>query len=258
LEKKQLIIDPRGGMSGDMFSAALISAGADFDLVRGGMVKAASRLGKVKIERRKTADDSTGLIIDLEANDHHLEATVAQTILAELFAELKIDEYYRTFGSCILETLLQAEEEAHSKHDFFKDQPHSDHHNGHHKTYLHEAQDIVIDIMGAIIAMQHLNISSYAVISSPVSVGEGMVEFSHGRLPIPAPATRIVLDKHQIPWRFGPIQAELCTPTGASILAALQPDLKKDILNDLPAGWVVGRARVSKDLDIPPLMVYII
>jgi len=46
---------------------------------------------------------------------------------------------------------------------------------------------------------------------------------SHGRLPVPAPATRAILEEHHISYQSGPVEAELLTPTGAAILAALSP-----------------------------------
>ena len=49
----------------------------------------------------------------------------------------------------------------------------------------------------------------------------GKVNFSHGVLDVPAPATRIILEKFNVEWKKGPVDTELCTPTGASILAAL-------------------------------------
>jgi uncharacterized protein (DUF111 family) len=58
----------------------------------------------------------------------------------------------------------------------------------------------------------------------PVRVGGGRTgPTSHGRLPVPAPATAAILEQHAIPYQPGPIEAELLTPTGAAILAALSP-----------------------------------
>ena len=90
---------------------------------------------------------------------------------------------------------------------------------------LHEAQDILLDVMGAATGLQYLGVDLDEVIClSPVAVGGGVITFSHGTLPAPAPATTAILKKHRIPHVAGPVDVELLTPTGAAILAALQPD----------------------------------
>ncbi|MFC2137736.1 tRNA (N6-threonylcarbamoyladenosine(37)-N6)-methyltransferase TrmO [Bacteroidota bacterium] len=125
----------------------------------------------------------------------------------------------------------------------------SQHNHGHDDAYLHEAQDIIIDIIGAVIGMQYLLLDAKAFITKPISVGGGMVKFSHGKLAVPSPATRIILEKYNIPFQMGPIEVELCTPTGAAIIAALDVELKENY-DDLK---VIGTSRGTKDLEIPPL-----
>ncbi|HHE72742.1 MAG TPA: tRNA (N6-threonylcarbamoyladenosine(37)-N6)-methyltransferase TrmO [Chloroflexi bacterium] len=92
------------------------------------------------------------------------------------------------------------------------------------QSYLHEAQDIVIDVTGAAWGLQWLHVDLSAVTClAPVYVGGGTVMTSHGQLSIPAPATRFILERYHIPYTSGPVEAELLTPTGAAILAALNP-----------------------------------
>ncbi len=99
--------------------------------------------------------------------------------------------------------------------------PHS--HEGE-EAVLHEAQDILLDVMGAAAGLQYLNIDMNAVAClTPVAVGGGVISFSHGALPAPAPATSAILKRHRIPHVAGPVDVELLTPTGAAILAALHP-----------------------------------
>lgn len=54
------------------------------------------------------------------------------------------------------------------------------------------------------------------IIVSPVHVGSGHVRCAHGILPVPAPATAILL--RGVPIYGGHIAGELCTPTGAALL----------------------------------------
>ena len=54
------------------------------------------------------------------------------------------------------------------------------------------------------------------VYASSVHVGCGQVKCAHGILPVPAPATALLLAG--VPIYGGAIQGELCTPTGAALL----------------------------------------
>ena len=54
---------------------------------------------------------------------------------------------------------------------------------------------------------------------SPVQVGSGTVECSHGTLDIPAPATAAIIEAYGIPVAATRLEGELCTPTSAAILA---------------------------------------
>jgi tRNA-Thr(GGU) m(6)t(6)A37 methyltransferase TsaA len=128
------------------------------------------------------------------------------------------------------------------------------HHHSSDDALLHEAQDILIDITGCVTGLQLLDIEPEAIITNPVSVGNGTVNFSHGKLPVPAPATDIILKKYNIPWKYGPVNTELCTPTGAAILAALKATEGKEPGESIKKGY----ARGTKKLDIPPLCVGII
>ncbi|MEA3344720.1 MAG: tRNA (N6-threonylcarbamoyladenosine(37)-N6)-methyltransferase TrmO [Chloroflexota bacterium] len=90
---------------------------------------------------------------------------------------------------------------------------------------LHEAQDILLDIMGAAKGLEFLETSLEDVAClTPVSVGGGKIRFSHGVLPVPAPAVTAILKRYRIPHVAGPVDMELLTPTGAALLAALQPE----------------------------------
>ncbi len=251
----KLLIDPKGGIAGDMFTAALISAGADYSYMHGALTKAAGKLGAANISLNKTDDRSNQLSIELSPNDKHLEGKQARNILEEVLYELDIKEVYQDFGFQILSILLNAESIAHADGRF----SHLHHHNHDHNDtaiYLHEAQDIIIDITGAVCGLQNLNISPYACLLSPVSVGGGTVTFSHGELEVPAPATSIILKEHHIPWIHGPIQQELCTPTGASIIAALDSWLTDKSIKDFEVVRQ-GQSRGSKILAIPPLKIYL-
>ena len=74
--------------------------------------------------------------------------------------------------------------------------------------------DAVADVVGVCLLMEQL--SPDQVIASPVHTGSGHVHCAHGILPVPAPATALLLEG--IPSYGGEIRGELCTPTGAALL----------------------------------------
>ncbi|MDD6762234.1 MAG: nickel pincer cofactor biosynthesis protein LarC [Clostridiales bacterium] len=82
--------------------------------------------------------------------------------------------------------------------------------------HFHEVgtMDAVADIVGVCMLMNEINPEK--VIVSPIHVGSGTVRCAHGELPVPAPATALIL--RDVPVYGGSIRGELCTPTGAALL----------------------------------------
>ncbi|UCH93717.1 MAG: DUF111 family protein [Candidatus Aminicenantes bacterium] len=261
----KLLINPAGGMAGDMFAAALVSAGADFKIMQNAMLTAGKKLGSVQIDIKQTADGSSQLSIALVPQRHHLGGNEARAILEELFSQFDICKKYRDLGMNILEILIKAEKRAHAEYNIVIKEEHTHSYSPHHhhhpsrdeETFLHEAQDIVIDIIGAVTGLQQLDIEPGAELLGPVSVGGGHVHFSHGTHSIPAPATAVILKEYNIEWKKGPVNVELFTPTGAAILAALGSPVNPAIDMKTLAAAAMGKARGSKILDIPPFELFI-
>ena len=107
--------------------------------------------------------------------------------------------------------------------------------------HFHEvgALDAVADVTGACLALYLL--APERVIASPVNVGNGQVRAAHGILPVPAPATATILSGipyYQNPERVG----ELCTPTGAALLAAFADEFgPMPVLRVEKAGYGMGK-----------------
>ena len=82
--------------------------------------------------------------------------------------------------------------------------------------HFHEVgtMDAVADVMAVCLLMEQIGADRVA--ASPVHVGSGQVRCMHGILPVPAPATALILKG--IPTYGGQVQGELCTPTGAALL----------------------------------------
>ena len=85
------------------------------------------------------------------------------------------------------------------------------------RVHLHEvgAVDSIIDIVGAVHALEWLGIDD--VVASPLNVGSGTVTMAHGTFPVPAPATLRLLAG--VPIYSSGLDAELLTPTGALVVS---------------------------------------
>ncbi|MGV8979999.1 nickel pincer cofactor biosynthesis protein LarC [Clostridium sp.] len=118
-----------------------------------------------------------------------------------------------------------------------------------YEVHFHEvgAVDSIVDIVGAAICINHLNVDK--IMSSSVELGGGFVKCAHGIIPVPAPATVEILKG--IPVKLGAVPFETTTPTGAAILAANVCEFKDDnnfIINKI--GYGIG----NRDTDIPNVL----
>lgn len=117
------------------------------------------------------------------------------------------------------------------------------------KIHFHEvgAIDSIIDIVGAAICLDHLNVDK--VMASPVQLGGGFVKCAHGILSVLTPATIEILK--DIPVKTGIVPFETTTPTGATILAANVTKFtdKMDLLVE-KIGYGIGH----RELEIPNIL----
>jgi uncharacterized protein (TIGR00299 family) protein len=87
--------------------------------------------------------------------------------------------------------------------------------------HFHEvgAVDTVLDVAAVCAGFAKLGVDSIVV--SPVALGGGAVDTSHGRLPVPGPAVLQLLADSCLTGVGGPVEVELATPTGVALLAEL-------------------------------------
>lgn len=101
------------------------------------------------------------------------------------------------------------------------------------QVHFHEvgAVDSIVDVVAASVLVDHLGIGRVYV---PVLVeGHGTIRCQHGVIPVPVPATLNICAAHGLPLAPCEVEGELVTPTGAALVAALDP------VFDLPARYTV-------------------
>jgi uncharacterized protein (TIGR00299 family) protein len=195
-------LDCASGISGDMTLGALVDAGADLAAINAGIqTLGLPSVRLVASEVKKKGFRAIQITVEHEPEHkhrhlHHITAMIEGSSLTARQKEL---------AGRIFSKLAEAEAKVHG--------------TTIQKVHFHEvgAVDSIADIVGAAIGFDLLGIDR--VESSPVPTGHGFVEIAHGRCSIPAPATGELL--RGIPTAESTVQAELTTPTGAAILAAL-------------------------------------
>lgn len=87
------------------------------------------------------------------------------------------------------------------------------------RIHFHEvgAVDTVVDVLGAILLAEASD--AERIVASPVNLGSGFVEFSHGRFPVPAPAcAELAKGMRTFATDSG---MELATPTGLTLVKTM-------------------------------------
>ena len=102
--------------------------------------------------------------------------------------------------------------------------------------------DAVADILAFCYLLDKAGVEQ--IRASAVNVGKGTVHCAHGVLPVPAPATALLLK--EVPIYSGSVEGELCTPTGAALLKTFV-----DTFGDMPQMRVqkIGYGMGAKDFE---------
>ena len=105
---------------------------------------------------------------------------------------------------------------------------------------LHEvgALDALVDIVAAVEGFEQLGVRR--IYHRPVATGGGWARAAHGAMPVPAPATAVLLEGMEIAPN-GPVVGEATTPTGAALLRVLSLGSPPERWRALSAGnWGAG------------------
>jgi uncharacterized protein (TIGR00299 family) protein len=199
-----LYFDCQAGISGDMTVGALLDLGVPLEHLSAELAKLPLApdsyvLSAIRTERQHVS----ALKFDVTVNDQHTHRHYAgiDAMLADSTLAGPVKEKARRIFRCL------AEAEALVHGVAIED------------VHFHEvgAVDSIVDIVAAAICLEYLEVEQ--VYASAVPLGSGFVQTSHGRLPVPAPATVELLCGMAVHGDCG--EGERVTPTGAAILAAL-------------------------------------
>ena len=114
-------------------------------------------------------------------------------------------------------------------------------------THFHEvgADDAIADVVGAVLLVDDLGVDR--VVTTPVAVGGGTVEMSHGVYPVPTPAVVEIAARSGLATVGGPVDRELLTPTGAAILGTVAESVDAaPQLNATAVGYGAGDATLDR------------
>ncbi len=194
--------DMFSGISGDMTLGAFI----DLGVPRQWLQKEVSKV-------------LTGFELKTKLVDkHHLRAT---DLSVELKKDDQISRNYSDIKIMIKRASLPEKVKQNSLSAFEKiAKAESNIHNKNiEKVHFHEVGgvDSIVDIIGTFLCVEYLKIQK--VYASIVPLGSGFVDCSHGKLPVPVPATLAILK--DIPVKQSDAKTEIVTPTGAAIIATL-------------------------------------
>ncbi len=217
------------GASGDMILGALIDAGVDGEAIRAGLDSLGLPI-KLTIERVKRGGIvATHARIEaphehVHRHLHHVEAIIDKG---------RLSEKQKTLAKGFFRRLAEAEATVHGIPI--------------EKVHFHEvgALDSIADFVGAAIGLDLLG--AERITSRSVPPGSGTIQCEHGLMPVPAPATALLL--RGVPLASSTIDTELTTPTGAAILTSVVTEW-----TDSPAMTVerIGHGAGSKDFPTQP------
>jgi uncharacterized protein (TIGR00299 family) protein len=105
------------------------------------------------------------------------------------------------------------------------------------------ALDSIIDIVGAAVCLDML--APDRISCGELELGGGTVQCAHGTLPVPAPATAILV--RGMPVSSGGFNKEMTTPTGAAILAASVDEfITTERYREIKSGYGIGTRKMEK------------
>jgi uncharacterized protein (TIGR00299 family) protein len=200
-------LDCFSGISGDMLLGVLVDAGLPLEALREELSRlplSGYEMHAERVVRAGVTATKVEVVLEDTPQPHRRLADVLAIIADSGLVEADKDAAARVFRRL-------ADVEA-RVHGVTPDEVH-----------FHEvgAVDAIVDVCGAVIGLRLLGVER--LYCSALAVGSGSARSAHGRIPVPGPATALLLAAVNAPLRSGADEPrmELVTPTGAAILAEL-------------------------------------
>ncbi len=204
-----LYLDCFSGASGDMMLGALLDLGVPVDALRealGGLGVDPASVSVTRVSRAGVSATKVRVVEPHEqAPDHHHHHHHHHRSLMEIAGLIDrsgLSAAGKARAKALFRRLAAVEADIHQMPV--------------EQVHLHEvgALDSIVDIVGAVFAMEWLGVADVA--ASPLNLGSGTVECEHGTFPVPAPATARLLTG--VPVYSSGTPGELVTPTGALLV----------------------------------------
>jgi uncharacterized protein (TIGR00299 family) protein len=200
---KTLYFDCFAGISGDMVVGALIDIGLDLDVLKLGI--ASLRLGGFELNAERV--ERCGIA----ATKFHVETEPGEqpnrrlTDIESIISGSSLSHRVKTRSIAAFKLIARAEATVHG--------------TSVETIHFHEvgAIDSIVDTVGSMIGVEALGFETF--VASSLRIGRGTVKTDHGLLPVPAPATALLIQG--LPVFGGNEEGEFVTPTGAAILKTL-------------------------------------
>lgn len=204
-----LYLDIVGGISGDMFMAALLGLGADwerFQKIMQTLVIHEEFDINLETARKGSIAGLQAKVVVKGSPKHHDHRHVED--IFHIIDTSGISQRAKQLSKTAFTRLGEAEAEIHG---LTLDQVH-----------FHEvgAVDSIVDIIGVCVLIDMLNIRK--VYYNTLPMGGGWAKMAHGSMPLPAPATLKLMEGMKV--RISSERGERVTPTGAALLAALKAE----------------------------------
>lgn len=225
-------LDCFSGVAGDMFLGALLDAGLDLEELRAELAKLGLEGFRIEAESvRRQGIQGVRVEVEVKEDDPpHRGLADIKTIVAGSALAPETKEW----STAVFTRLAEAEAQVHG--------------TTVDEVHFHEvgALDAIVDIVGTVAGLRILGVEE--LYASRLSLGRGLAECDHGKMPVPVPATVELLKN--VPVVFSDLEGELVTPTGAALVATLARRIGTEY-SFVPTGVGYGFGRRERDSGPP-------
>ena len=195
-------VDMFSGISGDMTLGAMIDLGVPVSWIEkelSSVLKGFQLKTNIVYQHHLRATD---IIVDVSEEDN---SSRNYKDIKDLIEKSSLPEKVKENSLLAFKKIARAESAIHGK-DI-------------ETVHFHEIGgiDSIVDIIGSFLCVEYLGIKK--VYASIIPLGSGSVKCSHGKIPVPVPATLLILK--DVPVKPSDAATEIVTPTGAAIITTL-------------------------------------